>query len=112
MKSRLVMFCCAAAMLAAALPAFGSSNTDVVIRAGTPEGARVLSCLEQARYVDVMNAQSNTAGYSSDARIYYYHKAQEIDSLLKRLDEGKSVRLTEVKMALDNSQAWRYGGNL
>jgi hypothetical protein len=111
MNKRVIVPFCLATVFAAALPALAASNSDSTTRAGTPEVARVMSRLEQARKIDLMNSRSYTGGENSDAGVFYYRKAQEIDSLMNRLQEGQAVPASEVRSALDNSHAVRYGGS-
>jgi len=111
MNRHAVVSCCFAAVFAAAVPVFAASDGDsAVIRPATPEAARVISRLEQARHNDRMNSNSYRDGADSDAGIFYYQKGQEIDALLKNLNEGQAVSVNAVRRALDNSDAVRYGG--
>jgi hypothetical protein len=109
MKSRVIVACGIAALVGAAVPAFAASDTGSVIKAGTPEAQRAISRLEQARYVDRMNARSYTSE-DNEAGMYYQHKTQQIDSILEKLREGGAVSAEDVNRALDNSHAVRYGG--
>ncbi len=108
MKPRIIVFCLAAALLAAA-PAFSASDAPSVVKSGTPEAQRAMAQLKEARYADKMNAQSYTSEDNA-AGMYYVHKQQQIDEILKRLQKGETVPVDDVKRALDNSHAVRYGG--
>jgi len=66
--------------------------------------------LERARYLDQMNSKAYTAE-DSEAGAFYARRADEIDALLKRLHQGEAVPLNEIRSALDNSHAVRYGGS-
>lgn len=106
-----VASCYFATLLAAAVPVFAASNGDsAVIRAGTQEAARAISRLEQARDNDRMNSQSYREGADSEAGMFYFRKAQEIDALLNKLRNGQAVSVDAVGRALDNSDVVRYGG--
>jgi hypothetical protein len=118
---RLFASCCAIAILAAAHPVFADSNPGTVvtgsreaasfatIKPRTPEASRVMAQLKRAQYIDKMNSQVYTSGYSSEAGVYYARKAQAIGSLLERMHANEPVSRAEVEHALDNSEAWRYG---
>jgi hypothetical protein len=110
MEKFLVPFCLLAILLTA-LPARAVFNGDSLIRAGTPEAAKVISGLEQARQIDRLNAQSYMGGDNRDAGLYYYRKSQETDALLKRLRQGETVPLDDVRRALNNHNAIRYGSS-
>lgn len=119
MKSRAIACCCAVAvLLSVAAPAFAASDADPfgapysLIRRGTPEWKQAISRLKEARYVDWMNAQSFFGGVNGTAGTYYYQKAQEANTLMWRLHEGRPVFAYEVRKALDTSDAWRFGGTL
>jgi hypothetical protein len=111
MKLRTVTFCCLAFLLAP-IAAFAVSNGDLMVKPGTPGAARVISRLEQARHVDRMNSRSYTGGQDSAVGIFYSNKSKEIDSILVRLHEGKTVSAEAVGRALDNSGVARYGASL
>jgi hypothetical protein len=100
------------AFLAAAAPLSAASNAEsTLIVPQTPQAAQIISRLEQARHLDRMNAQSYTGGVDSEARRFYYGKAQEVDALLNRLHEGHAVSARDVQRALDNSGAARFAGS-
>jgi hypothetical protein len=109
-KSSTVAFCIVAVFFAA-LPAWAAFNEDSMVKAGTPEAAKVISGLEQARQTDRLNAQSYMGGDNRDAGLYYYRKSQETDALLKRLRQGETVSLDDVQRALNNHNATRYGSS-
>lgn len=110
MKLRNVVFCVAALFVATA--AFAGSGTDSSIKAGTPEAARTISRLQQARHLDQMNSQSYTGGENSEVGMFYARKAHEIDALLTRMRAGKTVSGDDVTHALDNSGAVRLGASM
>ena len=109
-KSSIVAFCIVA-VLFVAMPAWAAFNEDSMVKAGTPEAAKVLSGLEQARQTDRMNAQSYMGGTNRDAGLYYYRMSREADALLKRLRQGETVSLDDVQRALNNRHAVRYGSS-
>jgi hypothetical protein len=109
-KSSMVAFCIVA-VLFAAVPVWAAFNGGSMVKAGTPEAAKVMSGLEQARQTDRMNAQSYMGGDNRDAGLYYYRKSEEADALLKRLRQGETVSLDDVQRALNNHNAVRYGSN-
>lgn len=111
MNRHAVVSCCFAAVFAGAVPVFAASNGDsAVVRPATPEAARAISRLEQARHNDRMNSQSYRDGADSDAGVFYYRRGKEIDALLNKLHEGQAVSVDAVRRALDNSHVVRYGG--
>jgi hypothetical protein len=110
MRKSLVMLVCVAAILVATLPAYAGSSSDPSIKADTPEGAKAISRLERGRRIDQLNAQGYMGGDDRDIGMFYYHKAQEIDDILKRLRQGEAVSLDDIQKALDNSGATRLGG--
>lgn len=112
MKSRVIAFCCVAALLAGPVATLAGSAAEPGIKAGTPEGNRVVAELKRARDLDRMNYRSYSGGDSSDTGIFYYRKSQEADALLQKLRAGKTVSPEAVKKALDNSGAARLGGTL
>ncbi len=112
MKSRTVMLLCIAALMGAVPPASAASGRGCFVRPGTLAAARAMTRLRQARHVDWMNSQSFAGGEDNAASAYYYHKAEQANALMWMLHEGRPVLTDEVKRALDNSDAWRYGGTL
>ncbi len=108
MEKSLIPFCLLAIFMTA-LPAQAALHGDSLVRAGTPEAAKVISALEQARHIDRMDAQSYMGSANRDAGLFYYQKHQEIDALLKRLRQGEPVSLDDVQRALNNRNAIRYG---
>jgi hypothetical protein len=111
MNTRLAICLLLSVMLAAPLVATaGSDDASTVVKPGTPQAGQVMTRLEQARHFDQMNSKAYTAE-DSEAGVFYARKSQEIDSLLKRLQQGEVVPLDEVQSALDNSHAGRYGGS-
>jgi hypothetical protein len=109
MRKSLVMLVCVVAILLARLPAYAGSSSDSSVRAGTPEGAKVISRLERGQRIDQLNAQGYTGGDYRNIGLFYHHKAQEIDDILKKLRQGEAVLLDDVQKALDNSGANRFG---
>ncbi len=112
MKWRAIVLCSVLVLVCAAVPALAACNRHYFIKPGTPEAARAMSRLRQARHIDWMNSRSFSGGEDSAAAAFYYHKAQQADALLWRLHERQPVLTDEVRRALDNSDAWRYGGTL
>jgi hypothetical protein len=109
MRKSLVMLVGVAASLLVALPACAGSNSDSSVKAGTPEGAEVISRLERGRRVDQLNAQGYMGGDYRNIGLFYHQKAQEIDAILEKLRQGEAVSLDDVQKALDNSGAARFG---
>jgi hypothetical protein len=109
-KSPVMLFCIAATLLAA-LAASAASDVGSSVKAGTPEGARVISRLERARRIDQLDAQGYRGGENREIGIFYYRKSQEIDSILTKLRQGEAVSTEEVQRAFDNSGAARLGGS-
>jgi hypothetical protein len=112
MQKFLVILVYILAILLAGLPTYAGSSTDSSdssIRADTPEGAKVISSLERGQRIDQLNAQSYMGGASREVQIFYHQKADEIDDILKKLRQGETVSHDDVKKALDNSGAARFG---
>jgi hypothetical protein len=105
-----VMLVCVSVIILATLPLYAGSSSDSSVRANTPEGAKVISRLEHGRRIDQLNAQGYMGGDYRNIGMFYYHKAQEIDDILKKLRQGEAVSLDDVQKALDNSGAVRFGG--
>jgi hypothetical protein len=86
-----------------------SAQTDsqLIVRPGSPEAVEFLQKLQDAEYSD----QGNSSSFSSDdpsVGHYYARKADEVSALIKRLNGGQSVSREEIDHALDNSQARFY----
>jgi hypothetical protein len=100
-----------AMIMALGLPP-SAGSTDSIIRPETHEGARMMSQLKQASYVDLTNSQSyRDSGTTIDAADYHYRKSQEAGSLARQLSEGQAVSRKDVLNALNTHNAIRYGAS-
>src|SRR5579863_2572124 len=86
----------------------GSSSDSNTVRPNTPQAARMIATLERAEHLDRLNAASYT-GEDSDEGVAYYQKAEQVHALLKKLQSGETVSEDDVRSALDNHDAVRFG---
>jgi hypothetical protein len=75
-------------------------------RIGSPQTAELLQRLEDAEYAD----RGNSISFGDNPTLghYYRRKADEVNAVIKRLENGQSVPREEVEHALDNSEASHY----
>lgn len=89
-----------------AVPA-AQTDSQSVVRPGSPQAAELLQKLKDAEYSDRGNSTSYTNDDPSIGH-YYAGKADKVSALIKRLEGGQSVPREEIQSALDNSKAGFY----
>jgi hypothetical protein len=105
----LVKSCVAVCLLALLAVATGYAQDSAVIQPGTPEAAKVIATLKHRERHDRDQAQSYTDGSDSDRGMFYSQKADEIQGLINKLQQGQAVSKQDVHHAMNNAHAVRYG---
>jgi len=90
-----------------ATAAFGQDSG--MIQPGTPEAAKVTAALKHRERHDRDQAQSYMGGDESDRGAFYLRKADEIKGLLAELEQGQPISRDDVRHAMSNKKAVRYG---
>jgi hypothetical protein len=102
-------FCAAGLLLTSNINPVFSADSGF-IKPGTPEAAQAISALNHAQQNDRMNARSYSGGENSEAGVFYYKKSKETQALLEQLNHNQPITSSDLKHALDGSNAWRYTG--